>query len=154
MRVLQKVGLLLIFGLMISMSLFGADIPPVTPPADAAMGWKDIFFSSPAIVFYIAIVIYVFRTLQTHYHWDTERWEGMISQAFLFGEQFTGAETKLGKALEEFRKRFVETHGRPPSVQDITDATLDLARYAMKHKLAGLQGGADAGVSDSSASAT
>lgn len=100
---------------------------------------QAIAASEAAIVLYIALVLFIWRHLKIRFDWDTERWEGIISHAFLVAEKSglhdLGGEGKLKFALAEFSREYQETWDKEPSIKDLKDASLDLSRLAMEHKL-------------------
>jgi hypothetical protein len=98
----------------------------------------EIAVSNQAILLYAAIILFFYRWSRDHFHWNTERWEGLVLTAFNAAEVagFATGEEKLDYALKVFAKEFEETHAQPPSLADLKDAALDLARYAYEHKLA------------------
>ena len=101
-----------------------------------SMNWEQILTSSPAIVFYVAVVLFAFRWFKQREGWDTERWEGMIATAFAMAEK-TGVRTgieKLDFGLREFGKQHTMTYGKPPSARDLQDAALDFGKLALQMK--------------------
>jgi hypothetical protein len=100
------------------------------------MSWQEMLLSPAAIALYASVVLFVYRKLQIKYKWETERWEGMITAAFLVVEKSglkTGSE-KLDAGIKEFMKQYQTTYGKAPSVLDLKDAALDFARMAMAAK--------------------
>ncbi len=100
--------------------------------------WGEIFSSQAAITFYIALVLFGYRWLKRLQQWTDERWEGLITSAFLAAEKagFLKSNAKLEYALNAFNKEYEETYGKEPSALDLKDAALDLARKAMEYKFA------------------
>lgn len=105
------------------------------------MNWQEFALklatSEAAIALYIAIVLFTYRHLAIRFQWNTERWDGLISQAFNFAEKETKfGNVKLEFALQKFSQEFPKTFGRQPSVTDLQDAALDFARKAFELKFA------------------
>lgn len=121
----------------------------VAAVASDEMTWRQIATSSPAIIFYIAVVIFIFRYEQKQHQWNTERWEGLISATYLAVGPYVPESAK--EALDYFANEFKKTTGGNPSAQDLIDAGLDLAKYTYNHKMASAQGGSDVGNSGNSA---
>lgn len=110
---------------------------PVVAAAAAVTSWGALFVSGPAIVLYIGVVLFVFHWLQKRYQWDTERWEGIVANAFLLAEKSgVGAAGKLGLAIQSFNQQYQATYGKEPSPLDLKDAAADFARLALKLKMA------------------
>jgi len=100
--------------------------------------WAALLTSNQAIVLYIALVLYGYNYLRVRNSWQAERWEGMISAAFLAAEAAglkTGKE-KLDFALSKFAGEFAASQGKDPDATDLKDAALDFARFAFQHKFA------------------
>ena len=100
------------------------------------MTWIELATSPAAIAVYVTAVLFVYRTLQIRFKWNTERWEGLVTMAFLAAEKAglkTGNE-KLDFALQMFIQKFRDTYGKAPTTNDMRDAALDLARKAFELK--------------------
>lgn len=100
------------------------------------MDWKELVVSPAAISVYVTVVLFVYRSLQIKYKWDTERYEGLITSIFLTVEKAgckTGNE-KLDMGVQLFTQKFKDTYGKPPSTKDLQDAALDFARKAFELK--------------------
>ncbi|MCW8128915.1 MAG: hypothetical protein KIS92_00895 [Planctomycetota bacterium] len=100
---------------------------------------KELALSPQAIVLYASIVLFAYRLLRDRFQWNTERWEGLVLTAFNAAEAagFKTGQDKLDHALTIFAKEFEDTYNKPPSIMDLKDAALDLARFAYEHKLSG-----------------
>lgn len=98
--------------------------------------WAAVFTSNAAITLYVALILFGYRFLKVRQQWETERWEGMITAAFLAAEGagFLKSNAKLSFALAEFNRHYQEVHDKEPSAMELKDAALDLARKAMEHK--------------------
>lgn len=86
------------------------------------------------------VLIYVYKRLGQHFKWDTERWDNLIHDAFNVAEG-AGVDDaklrgmgKLGLALERFKAQHAALYGKPPSMKDMADASVDLAKLARDQK--------------------
>lgn len=109
------------------------------------MDWKAMLFklaaSDAAIVFYSALVLFAWNWMKKHQGWDTERWEGLVLDAFNAAEKWAeynsgGGDSKLRYAIGIFAVKYREAYGKDASATDLRDAALDLARAAYQLKLA------------------
>jgi hypothetical protein len=105
------------------------------------MDWKEMLLklatSEQALLLYAAIVLFVYRELKQRQGWEDERWSGLITNAFLIAEKSKLlGDGKLQLALEIFNAEYRKTYNQPPSVTDMKDAALDLARKAYELKFA------------------
>lgn len=102
------------------------------------MDWIQLATSEAAITLYVVVALFVYRTLKIRFQWDTERWEGMVTSAFLAAEgaELLSSNQKLNYALSVFNREYSETYGKDPSPVDVKDAALDLARKALELKFA------------------
>lgn len=101
------------------------------------MSWAEIFASPAAVTFYCSLALFLFRWFKQREQWDTERWEGLVANAFLLAEKSgaIGNNGKLQAALVAFNREYEKTYGKPASALDVKDAALDLAKLALQHKL-------------------
>ena len=101
------------------------------------MTWAEIFTSGPAVTFYATAVLFFWNWIKRKQGWDTERWEGLVANAFLLAEKSgaIGNNGKLQAALVAFNREYEKTYGKPASALDVKDAALDLAKLALQHKL-------------------
>jgi hypothetical protein len=109
------------------------------------MSWTDILFSNSGLTLLCTAAAYglvaLFHYLQNRYSIDGERWSGLIADAFNFAEKEgllhgLDGNGKLSAALSRFTDQFQKVYAGQPTLQDITDATLDLARMALASKFA------------------
>jgi len=103
------------------------------------MDWKEMLLklalSEQALLLYAAIILFVYRKLQIKQGWDTERWEGLVTAAFLAAEKSNVfGEGKLAFAMKHFSQGFKDTYGKEPSVMDLKDAAIDFAKKAYELK--------------------
>lgn len=100
------------------------------------MDWKALFSSEPFIALLSMIVLWFWNYLKTKNQWETERWEGMVAEAFLAAEKagLTGGNNKLKFALGTFGQVYVKHYGKTPGIKDLEDAASDLARMAFEFK--------------------
>lgn len=102
------------------------------------MDYAQLLTSNAAVTFYVVVALYAYRFFKVRQQWETERWEGLVTSAFLAAEKsgFLNGNAKLQHALEIFNREYSETYGQPPSPMDVKDAALDLARKALELKFA------------------
>jgi len=107
------------------------------------MTWTDILFSNAGLTLICTGAAYglvaLFHFLQNRYSLDTERWGGLIADAFNFSEKegllhSLDGSGKLDAALTRFEEQFAKVYAGQPTTQDITDAALDLAKLALVAK--------------------
>jgi hypothetical protein len=107
------------------------------------MSWTDIVFSNSGLTLICTAAAYglvaLFHFLQNRYSIDAERWGGLIADAFNFAEKegllhSLDGTGKLDAALTRFEAQFAKVYAGQPTLQDITDATLDLAKLALMSK--------------------
>ena len=84
-------------------------------------------------------LVALFHYLQNRYSLDTDRWSGLIADAYNFAEQqgllkSLDSSGKLEAALTRFEQQFVKVYAGQPTTTDITDAVLDLAKLALVSK--------------------
>lgn len=101
------------------------------------MNWGE-FLTSDAFYGLAALVaMWVWNWLKARRQWDTERWEGMVAQAWLAAEKAglkTGNE-KLDHALGIFKTAYINFYNTRPTAQDFRDAALDLSRKSFESKV-------------------
>ena len=104
-----------------------------------------ILTSDPAITILLTAAAYglvaLFHWLQNSYHIDASRWSGLIADAYNFAEnegvlKSLDSSGKLSAAIERFSAQYTKVYAGQPTFQDITDATLDLAKLAFQAKVA------------------
>ena len=105
----------------------------------------SILTSDPAITILVTAAAYglvaLFHWLQNSYHLDAARWSGLIADAYNFAEKeglshALDGSGKLSAAISRFGEQFAKVYAGQPTAQDITDATLDLAKLAFQSKFA------------------
>ena len=107
------------------------------------MTWTDLLFSSPALTLLATGAAYglvaLFHWLQNSYHLDASRWSGLIADAYNFAEKGgllkkLDSAGKLSSAIARFSQQYIKVYSGQPTFQDITDASLDLAKLAFQSK--------------------
>jgi len=99
--------------------------------------WKALLGSEPMIALLAMIVMWFWNWLKARQQWETERWEGMVAEAYLAAEKAgitTGGKTKLTHALGVFGQVYVKHYNKTPSLKDLEDAASDLAKQALAAK--------------------
>ncbi len=109
------------------------------------MTWIDLLTSPAGLTLLATAAAYglvaLFHLLQNHFHIDATRWTGLIADAYNFAEKeglLHGLDSsgKLSAALARFADQFQKVYTNQPTLEDITDATLDLAKLAFQSKFA------------------
>jgi hypothetical protein len=109
------------------------------------MSWIAILTSEPAITILMTAAAYglvaLFHWLQNSYHLDGSRWSGLIADAYNFAEKeglLRGLDGggKLSSAIARFAEQYAKVYSGQPTLKDLTDATLDLAKLAFQSKFA------------------
>jgi len=103
-----------------------------------AFDWQAIVGSEPAIALMSMIVLWFWNWLKARQQWETERWEGMVAEAYLAAEKagLTNGKTKLTHALGVFGQVYVKHYNKTPGLKDLEDAASDLAKAALAAKKA------------------
>ena len=109
------------------------------------MSWIDLITSPAGLTLLTTAAAYglvaLFHLLQNHYQLDAARWTGLIADAYNFAEKeglLSGLDSsgKLTAALSRFEEQFAKVYTNQPTLQDLADATLDLAKMAFQSKFA------------------
>jgi hypothetical protein len=105
--------------------------------------WVALLTSSPALILYVSVALFVFNRIAVAKQIDDQKWEGYIHQAILVTNETGLAPHEPGwlkAATDAFEVVYKKHTGTAPTTQDLSDAATDLARTAGPYVLPALTG--------------